>query len=287
MSEMYRAKVLSAKVVTRPDDEVMRDDEPGDQGASWAEALLGVSSDGVDWHSSWDEYVAWLREALEGREKESIYASLKGAGWTRAQLLAMIGDPKDVPWELRGAGDKGATALWYVMGALAELKLAKAVPALRVECELVTAHSDASRLMPGLDRWLQLAAFGARVLAEADEGGLEDSPVVRDLVGLDTYSLWGPGAHEQRAADLVWGAYIASQTPLRFNDEAWLNSQGKRWWVSKTEPASKLLRKAPEGWVRDIDPAQWSATTVVLFAHPAYLPRPRKKAFDSCAFKGV
>jgi hypothetical protein len=285
MSEMYRCKIVSAARVTRPDDVVMEHDEPGDQGANWAEALLGLPTLAVDWHSSWDAYVAWLGVMTQGRTRVSLLAALAEAGWTAELLARWSRAPSEVPWSLREDPERGATPAWFVVSALAGLGHVAPVPALRVEIELVTMHPDASPLLAGLDQWLQLSAFGARLLAEANEGELADSPVVQDLVGEDTYDLWGPGPHEPRADNVVWAAYIREQEPLRFRDAAWLTAHGRQWWTRRTDPVRRHLLTVSAAWVEAIDPARWTRTRLVLLTHPAYLPAPRKQPFVSCACK--
>lgn len=285
MSEMYRCKIVSAAPVRGPDDVVMAQDEHGDQGAAWAAALLEVPAAGVDWHSSWAEYVAWLAAATKARTRASLLAALAQAGWSAEAVAQLRAAPRALPWPLREEPLRGATPAWLVLCALAELGQVAPVPTLRVEVELVTVHSDASPLLPELDRWLQLSAFAARLLAEANDGELEASPVVRDLVGEDCYALWGPGEHERRADNLVFAAYIAAQERLCFRDEAWVRAQGRRWWTGRADPVRKLLLRASEAWVAAIDPARWTVTTLVLFVHPDYLPAPRKRPFAATACK--
>lgn len=169
---MYRCKILKTERVTSlVDDEVMANDEHGDQAATWAAELLGLEGASSDWQNSWTEYVEWLRAVTAGRTKGSLLASLREAGWGLEARRQLRRDPSALPWETRADSERGATPAWVVLNALAALGHTKPVPALRVECELVTMHCDASRLLPELDRWPQLSAFGARLLAEANEIG--------------------------------------------------------------------------------------------------------------------
>lgn len=278
MSEMYIAKIIDHRLTNEPEPALF-EDEHADQGAQWAAALLGVEDDSPDWFGDADELDAWLREKVEGRSTASLTEALADAGWDADALERLARAPHTLPPELLRDCDVGPTQAWFILNSLARLGLWEPIPTLRVTLELVTVSGDATMLRKEIDRWLRLSLIGARFLAEANAGEDADSPMAQAMAqGGDPLDLFSDEADSAIAHNLVWGAHIEAQEPVRFDDPAWEAAHADAWWMAPDLPFREVLRY-PEDWKSEIDQTRWWIARLVLIIHPALLPAPHSTPF--------